>query len=80
MVHACLSHYDRDLHGDKATWSWQDANFLAYGLARTGRDADAAQVFASIGRYMTSVPWSWWGRVHGDTAFIRARRRARHAA
>lgn len=41
-----------------------DANVLAYGLARTGRDADAdaAPVFASIGRYM------------------QARRRARRAA
>ncbi|WP_433261236.1 DUF4034 domain-containing protein [Micromonospora vinacea] len=58
-----------------------DANVLAYGLARTGRDADAAPVFASIGRYVTSVPWSWWGdRMRGDTAFFRARRRARHAA
>ncbi|MFI7658317.1 DUF4034 domain-containing protein [Micromonospora parva] len=58
-----------------------DVNFLAYGLARTGRDADAAPVFASIGRYVTSVPWSWWGdRLRGDVAFIRARRRARRAA
>lgn len=58
-----------------------DANFLAYGLARTGRDADAAPVFTSIGRYVTSVPWSWWGdRMRGDVAFVRARRRARRAA
>lgn len=57
-----------------------DANFLAYGLVRTGRDAEAAPVFASIGRYMTSVPWSWWGLGRGDTAFLRARRRARRAA
>lgn len=57
-----------------------DANYLAYGLARTGRDAEAAPVFASIGRYMTGVPWSWWGQGRGDTAFLRARRRARRAA
>ncbi|MEU1689014.1 DUF4034 domain-containing protein [Micromonospora sp. NPDC005707] len=57
-----------------------DVNFLAYGLARTGRDADAAPAFASIGRYVTSVPWSWWGDVRGDAAFMRARRRARRAA
>ncbi|WP_431874878.1 DUF4034 domain-containing protein [Micromonospora marina] len=57
-----------------------DANFLAYGLVRAGRDAEAAPVFASIGRYMTSVPWSWWGLGRGDTAFLRARRRARRAA
>ncbi|MGC5330664.1 DUF4034 domain-containing protein [Micromonospora sp. DT62] len=57
-----------------------DANILAYGLARTGRDADAAPVFASIGRYVTSVPWAWWHGLRGDAAFIQARRRARRAA
>ncbi len=56
-----------------------DANFLAYGLARAGRDREAAPVFASIGRYVTVVPWSWWGDGRGDACFIRARRRARRA-
>ncbi len=57
----------------------EDVNFLAYGLARSGRDADAAPVFASIGRYVTGVPWGWWGDGRGATPFIRARRRARRA-
>ncbi|MFY1655788.1 DUF4034 domain-containing protein [Micromonospora sp. WMMD1274] len=57
-----------------------DANFLAYGLVRTGRDAEAVPVFASIGRYMTDVPWAWWGDERHDAVFLRARRRARRAA
>jgi hypothetical protein len=57
-----------------------DANFLAYGLARTGRDADAAPVFAAIGKYMTLVPWNWWDDARADVNFVRARRRARRAA
>lgn len=57
-----------------------DANFLAYGLARTGRDADAAPVFAAIGKYMTVLPWNWWGDARADINFVRARRRARRAA
>lgn len=56
-----------------------DVNFLAYGLARTGRDADAAPVFASIGRYMAPVPWAWWDDKNSTSAFFRARRRARRA-
>ncbi|MEV6597583.1 hypothetical protein AB0M36_12035 [Actinoplanes sp. NPDC051346] len=59
---------------------WLDeANFLAYGLARTGRDADAAPVFASIGKFIDGIPWGWWGELGGDADFVRARRRARRA-
>ena len=47
---------------------------------RTGRDAEAVPVFASIGRYMTDVPWAWWGDERHDAVFLRARRRARRAA
>ncbi|WP_328474764.1 DUF4034 domain-containing protein [Actinoplanes sp. NBC_00393] len=57
-----------------------DANFLAYGLARTGRHAEAAPVFAAIGKYVTGVPWGWWSDTRGADHFVRARRRARRAA
>ncbi|MFI7609276.1 DUF4034 domain-containing protein [Micromonospora sp. NPDC049366] len=74
-----LEQWFRRPAGRHADWL-NDLNFLAYGLARTGRHADAAPVFASIGRYVTGVPWAWWGGTRGDAAFIRARRRARAAA
>lgn len=58
---------------------YDDLNHLAYGLARSGRDADAAPVFAAIGKFMTTTPWGWWGDGPNDVAFVRARARARRA-
>ena len=74
-----LARWFRQPANRHADWL-HDVNFLAYGLARSGRDADAAPVFASIGKYVTSIPWSWYGHERGDVFFIRARRRARRVA
>ena len=60
-----------------AMW-YHDLNFLAYGLFRAGRHADAKPVFEAIGPYVEQIPWGWVGE-HDYTAvgaFLAARRKA----
>ncbi|GIJ71754.1 DUF4034 domain-containing protein [Virgisporangium ochraceum] len=60
-----------------AMW-YHDLNFLAYGLTRAGRYADAKPVFEAIGPYYEQIPWGWATTRFADTdrVFLNARRKA----
>ncbi len=61
-----------------AMW-YHDLNFLAYGLYRANRHAQARTVFEAIGPYAEEIPWIWDVHQDGAVAFRAARRRARNA-
>jgi len=57
-----------------AMW-YHDLNYLAYGLVKANRYAEAKPVFTAIGPYMEEIPWGWIG-VNDRKEFLNARRKA----
>lgn len=57
-----------------AMW-YHDLNYLAYGLVRANRYADAKPVFDAIGPYAEDIPWGWTD-ADSQQGFRTARRKA----
>jgi hypothetical protein len=67
-----LNHWFRAEPLKHAMW-YHDLNYLAYGLYRGNRYADAKPVFAAIGPYIEQIPWAWAGEAKRTFRYARKR-------